>query len=269
MDRKWPLPDPFQPSSTARLESFVLAKSSKIQPGNVVWDPFCQRGTFLIEAAKYWPMAWYYGTDTNMGHLEHCQMNAKSTCTVLHLQHTPTKGNAVQQLKEALLEENQSGVDKILTCLPPGRSFESYQALLSDWMQILHPSGAIAFLVDVADLTNLRQAVEHPGHSYRISFVRNPPFLWGKKQRSTLVMIDVREPENTGDISWPKIGMLDWEEKAIEAIKNNRASSEAMSPSETLQLWGQVRDQTIPWMIPATEKRTLRSKIRLPNGKLI
>jgi hypothetical protein len=46
-----------------RLESFVVAKQTQIQPKDAVWDPSCQRATIVIEAAKHWPLAHYHGMD--------------------------------------------------------------------------------------------------------------------------------------------------------------------------------------------------------------
>jgi hypothetical protein len=54
LDRLWPLRDTSSKTvNPKRIESFVVARSAKIEPGQVVWDPFCQRGTFLVEAAKF------------------------------------------------------------------------------------------------------------------------------------------------------------------------------------------------------------------------
>jgi hypothetical protein len=46
-----------RPRRPKRIESFFVAQSAHIQPRDIVLDPMCKRATFLIEAAKYWPLA--------------------------------------------------------------------------------------------------------------------------------------------------------------------------------------------------------------------
>jgi hypothetical protein len=269
MDRTWPLPvpDPSTPPSITRVESFMVAKSAAIQPYDVVWDPFCQRGTFLVEAAKYWPTAIYHGTDSNMGHLEHCQMNAQSTSTLLHLHYAKSTGDAVNQLNEALVRNKMTGVDKILTLLPSNQSVQEYCDLLRNWTQVMQPTTRMVLIVSVSSLQNFRRAVNDLSGHYCITSFRNPSFLWGKKLRVTLVIVQKIEKIGVADEpSLPSSRLLDWEEGAL---KDYKVGSESLSASMTSHLWARVRAQTIPWMIPCTQRKVSRSKIRLPNGEFL
>ena len=121
LTRTWPLLDPYRKSSNRkRLESFLVAKAANIQNSDVVWDPLCQRGTILVEAAKYWPMAHYHGMDTNEGNLEHVQMNAASTRTTsIITTHRPAKlldGNS-QWKRISRIPAEDASVDKIMSCM--------------------------------------------------------------------------------------------------------------------------------------------------------
>eukprot|EP00913_Durusdinium_trenchii_P017983 g16900.t1 len=46
-----------------QVEAWVLAKALQLQPGEVVLDPMCGKGTLLCEAAIWWPEASFIGCD--------------------------------------------------------------------------------------------------------------------------------------------------------------------------------------------------------------
>eukprot|EP00435_Cladocopium_sp_Y103_P034242 s1348_g8.t2 len=47
-----------------QVEAWAVAKSLDIQPGDVVLDPMCGKGTLLAEAAIWWPEGRYIGCET-------------------------------------------------------------------------------------------------------------------------------------------------------------------------------------------------------------
>jgi len=73
MDRDLPCP------GFRRLESYVVAQAARIQPGDVVIDPFCGRGTFLVEAALFAPDATYVGIDRDGEQLAKATRNAETS----------------------------------------------------------------------------------------------------------------------------------------------------------------------------------------------
>ena len=73
MDRDLPCP------GFRRLESYVVAQAARIKPGDVVLDPFCGRGTFLVEAALFEPNATYVGIDRDGEQLAKATRNAETS----------------------------------------------------------------------------------------------------------------------------------------------------------------------------------------------
>ena len=73
MDRDLPCP------GFRRLESYVVAQAARIKPGDVVLDPFCGRGTFLVEAALFEPDATYVGIDRDGEQLAKATRNAETS----------------------------------------------------------------------------------------------------------------------------------------------------------------------------------------------
>ncbi|POI26701.1 hypothetical protein CIB84_009547, partial [Bambusicola thoracicus] len=66
---------------TAGLRSTVawaMASLAEISVGAFVLDPMCGLGTILLEAAKEWPEACYWGTDTSDSQLEGASVNIKA-----------------------------------------------------------------------------------------------------------------------------------------------------------------------------------------------
>ncbi|CAB9515701.1 expressed unknown protein [Seminavis robusta] len=279
LERRWPLPklnNNNNNPNTKRIESFVVARSANLQPNEVVWDPFCQRGTFLVEAAKYWPTATYHGTDKNMGHLQHAQMNAKSTATHLHLYHHVN----------ASFPNGPIMVDKILTRLPSRRHQSYYQRLLTEWSNnVLRPSGTVVLLVNVPDdLDALKMAVHNLSGRYEISFLRSPSFPVGntnssrrratlailrhrlpprqsKKEQSVSSSLETRPPQQ----STTRVGLLEWEQERLQAAGLfASADTKAMQ-----QVWAQIRSETLPWMVPYTSRKLEQTRIQLSNGKLV
>ena len=77
MDRDLPCP------GFRRLESYVVAQAARIQPGDVVLDPFCGKATFLAEAELCWPGASVIGVDSDPAQLDAAAKNLGSDATLL------------------------------------------------------------------------------------------------------------------------------------------------------------------------------------------
>ena len=155
-------------SDTKRLESFVVAKLAEIQPYDVVVDPICRRGTILIEAAKYWPMARYIGMDDQIGNIEHARMNADSTQTTLELYHYKSRHGrdcGTRTTLDAILKAipTAGSVDKVVTCLPFGKTSDEYAALLKSWTSLFKSASGVSLLlvIDTRSLEALELAFEN------------------------------------------------------------------------------------------------------------
>lgn len=140
------------PPTMKRIESFAVAMTADIQPYETVLDPMCHRGTLLVEAAKYWPLASYHGIDQSLSHLEHVTMNARScqVASMITLEHQPPcASRGVTEPRDrchhrwrstkttpTVRQQMKPRFDKIMTCLPFGRSKGEYATLLRKWSHV-------------------------------------------------------------------------------------------------------------------------------------
>ena len=139
MDRDLPCP------GFRRLESYVVAQAARIKPGDVVLDPFCGRGTFLVEAALFEPNATYVGIDRDGEQLAKATLNAESSAAKIRFE----RGDAT-----ALPLANNS-VDAVVSCPPFDRQYaaagglsELYGASFREMRRVLRPDGRAALLLD-------------------------------------------------------------------------------------------------------------------------
>ena len=238
-------------SKRKRLESFVLAKTARIEPHDVVLDPICKRGTILIEAAKYWPLAAkFIGIDSNLGNLDHARMNADSTFTSLDLFYVSAV-SSITNINGSILVPMES-VDKIMTCLPFLRTKGYYQSLLEDWANVLKPDcGKIVTVIDQASLSSLLDAIEDASNRFKITAVRNQ-FVWGK-YRACIICAD-RTPNICTTAPPASVSLLDWENTGDQDD------------------WAQVRSDTMPPLVPVekvTQGRRCSNKVWLPQSQKV
>ena len=196
---------------TKRLESFVVAKLAEIQPYDVIVDPICRRATILIEASKYWPLARYIGMDDQIGNLEHARMNADSTLTRLELYHNKVRPGrdctTTARLNTVTGDVLAGSVDKLMTCLPFGKTSGEYALLLLSWVSLLKPSSgaSLILVVDIGSLEALELAFMQVYGGSRAKDSKEPTMCyhfkkcitslgWGRERaavvriRSTLIM---------------------------------------------------------------------------------
>ena len=142
MDRDLPSP------GMRRLESYVVAQAVRIQPGNVVLDPFCGKATFLAEAELCWPGASVIGVDSDPEQLDAAARNLASA------------GNAtLLQASATALPLADDSVDAIISCPPFDRQYaaagglsELYGAAFAEMQRVLKPDGRAALLLDETSL---------------------------------------------------------------------------------------------------------------------
>ena len=217
-----------------QVEAFCVAKSGNIQKAHVVLDPMCGRGTFLMEAANFWPSAGkIIGVDQSQDQLKDAALNlyASHLDQVVQLHH----GDA----RQLTILDNQS-VDIILCCPPFGRQFgiaaenpALYQELLLEWARVLKQQDAkMVLLIDEDNLNDLISAIQTANctvttlrHSFRLG-----------KLRVTIVICR-KLNQNEVSTSLPPQTNLPWEIDTLFKEKDRA-------------LWSRIRSKSLPALIP-------------------
>jgi len=220
-----------------RVESFALVKSLDIQPDDVVIDPMCGKGTFLIEAATIWPSAKYCGMDTSMDQLENAKENIEAAKVVVELESADAR---------KLADWNDSSVDKIVCCPPFGRQFEKvsdslYEDLMKEWSRVLKDTGRMAILLDKGNVASMTEAIQNA--NCQVDQCRTPSFQLGNI-RATILLASKRS--NTScEQKETEFGLLWWE-------KGNQRFGRS--------LWAAMRSEALPSLVPYSYKRRLIEK---------
>ena len=142
MDRDLPSP------GMRRLESYVVAQAVRIQPSDVILDPFCGKATFLAEAELCWPGASVIGVDSDPEQLDAAARNLASA------------GNAtLLEASATALPLADDSVDAIISCPPFDRQYaaagglsELNSAAFAEMQRVLKPDGRASLLIDETSL---------------------------------------------------------------------------------------------------------------------
>ncbi|NWR23992.1 THUM2 protein, partial [Emberiza fucata] len=117
---------------TAGLRStvaWVMASLAEIRAGALVLDPMCGLGTILLEAAKEWPEACYWGADISDSQLEGADGNIRAAGLV----------DKIELLKASVkaLPLPSESFDSVVSDIPFGKKFKttSDAQLLPDLLQ--------------------------------------------------------------------------------------------------------------------------------------
>ncbi|NXI07764.1 THUM2 protein, partial [Irena cyanogastra] len=131
---------------TAGLRSTVawaMASLAEIRAGALVLDPMCGLGTILLEAAKEWPEACYWGADISDSQLEGADGNVRTAGLM----------DRIELLKasvEALPLPSES-FDSVISDIPFGKKFKTDAQLLPDILQemerVLRVGGTLVLLL--------------------------------------------------------------------------------------------------------------------------
>ncbi|KAL9868240.1 U6 snRNA (guanine-N(2))-methyltransferase THUMPD2 isoform 2-T2 [Geothlypis trichas] len=133
---------------TAGLRSTVawaMASLAEIRAGALVLDPMCGLGTILLEAAKEWPEAWYWGADVSDSQLEGADGNIRTAGLV----------DKIELLKASVtaLPLPSESFDSVISDIPFGKKFKttSDAQLLPDLLQemerVLRVGGTLVLLL--------------------------------------------------------------------------------------------------------------------------
>jgi SAM-dependent methyltransferase len=142
MDRDLPSP------GMRRLESYVVAQAVRIQPSDVILDPFCGKATFLAETELCWPGASVIGVDSDPEQLDAAARNLASA------------GNAtLLEASATALPLADDSVDAIISCPPFDRQYaaagglsELNSAAFAEMQRVLKPDGRASLLIDETSL---------------------------------------------------------------------------------------------------------------------
>ncbi|NXO60474.1 THUM2 protein, partial [Aramus guarauna] len=133
---------------TAGLRSTVawaMASLAEISAGVFVLDPMCGLGTILLEAAKEWPEACYWGADISDSQLEGADVNIRTAGLM----------DKIELLKASVkaLPLPSESFDTVISDIPFGKKFKITKdiQLLSDILQemerVLRVGGTIVLLL--------------------------------------------------------------------------------------------------------------------------
>ncbi|XP_057878338.1 THUMP domain-containing protein 2 [Melospiza georgiana] len=133
---------------TAGLRSTVawaMASLAEIRAGALVLDPMCGLGTILLEAAKEWPDAWYWGADISDSQLEGADGNIRAAGLV----------DKIELLKASVkaLPLPSESFDSVISDIPFGKKFKTTRdaQLLPDLLQemerVLRVGGTLVLLL--------------------------------------------------------------------------------------------------------------------------
>ncbi|NXP00349.1 THUM2 protein, partial [Certhia brachydactyla] len=133
---------------TAGLRSTVawaMASLAEIRAGALVLDPMCGLGTILLEAAKEWPEACYWGADISDSQLEGADDNIKTAGLMDKIELLKVSGKALPLPTESF--------DSVISDIPFGKKFKTTNdaQLLPDILQemerVLRVGGTLVLLL--------------------------------------------------------------------------------------------------------------------------
>ncbi|XP_059725372.1 THUMP domain-containing protein 2 isoform X2 [Haemorhous mexicanus] len=133
---------------TAGLRSTVawaMASLAEIRAGGLVLDPMCGLGTILLEAAKEWPEACYWGADISDSQLEGADGNIRAAGLV----------DKIELLKASVkaLPLPSDSFDSVISDIPFGKKFKTTSDaqllpdLLHEMERVLRVGGTLVLLL--------------------------------------------------------------------------------------------------------------------------
>ncbi|XP_075352880.1 U6 snRNA (guanine-N(2))-methyltransferase THUMPD2-like isoform X3 [Mycteria americana] len=133
---------------TAGLRSTVawaMASLAEISAGAFVLDPMCGLGTILLEAAKEWPEACYWGADISDSQLEGADANIRTAGLM----------DKIELLKASVkaLPLPSESFDAVISDIPFGKKFKITKdrqlllGILQEMERVLHVGGTIVLLL--------------------------------------------------------------------------------------------------------------------------
>ncbi|NXI47524.1 THUM2 protein, partial [Galbula dea] len=147
---------------TAGLRSTVawaMASLAEISAGASVLDPMCGLGTILLEAAKEWPEACYWGADISDSQLEGADVNIRTAGLM----------DKIELLKASVkaLPLPSASFDAVISDLPFGKKFkvtkdtELLPDVLQEMERVLRVGGTVVLLLS-QDLQKHVDDLTHP-----------------------------------------------------------------------------------------------------------
>ncbi|XP_043846313.1 THUMP domain-containing protein 2 [Dromiciops gliroides] len=122
--------------------AWTMASLAEINAGAVVLDPMCGLGTILLEAAKEWPNAYYFGADISDSQLLGACDNLKSAGLMDRIELLKVSVTELPLLSES--------VDVIISDVPFGKKFKlrkDIKSILHEMERVLCVGGTIVLLL--------------------------------------------------------------------------------------------------------------------------
>jgi hypothetical protein len=267
-------------AKTKRIESFAVTLTANIQPSEIVFDPLCKRGTFLIESAKYYPYAFYNGIDESLGHLQHVAMNAKSCQSIpISLQQFCWKEMSTSNVSSSEQRHlpicQATKIDKLITALPFRQRKRKYYDLLRRWFSMMDCQGQMILVIDGLSISTLIEAVDRIPH-LTVIFIRKPFFRWGKHRVTIVIVSKVKDDDADAIQSTIEYGLLSWERhlfrKEVDEDEDNKWAIDSVSARDPQGKWATLRESQIPTLTSYKNAQSVQqghhSTIFLPNGKI-
>ncbi|NXA40814.1 THUM2 protein, partial [Eudromia elegans] len=149
---------------TAGLRSTIawaMASLAEISAGAFVLDPMCGLGTILLEAAKEWPEACYWGTDISGSQLEGAYMNIRNADLT----------DKIELLKASVkaLPLPSENFDIVISDIPFGKKFKITKDvpylpdLLQEMERVLRVGGTLVLLLSqdlCKDMDEMMKCIE-------------------------------------------------------------------------------------------------------------
>ncbi|KAJ1154141.1 hypothetical protein NDU88_006895 [Pleurodeles waltl] len=123
--------------------AWAMASLAEISVGAHVVDPMCGFGTILLEAAKEWPKAYYFGVDINESPLRAAYDNVRTAGLEDHIGLLHASAKNLPLLSES--------VDIIISDMPFGKKFisikDDFPGILLEMERILRFGGILVLLL--------------------------------------------------------------------------------------------------------------------------
>jgi len=261
-----------------RVESWAIVKTASIQSNEVVLDPMCGRGTFLVEGAMFWPNAKkYVGVDCCPEQLAKANLNIQhafgnhlinSNKSFIHVRH----GNA-----QSLHGIHDKSIDKIICCPPFGRQFFTvvdnnggssnanenrqkdeenanqgmlYKELLAEWCRVLKDdiTSKMVLVIDGGlNLDYLMDAID----SAHCQVTELRTFRLGPQLRGNIVVVTKQQRGKEEMVRRSRN-----KDRESLRVSNHKLQWELDAPLELQQsyrdraLWSILRSRMIPALVP-------------------
>lgn len=219
------------------VESWAVAKTLDIKAGEMVVDAMCGSASFLLEAARSWPLAQYVGVDISDEQLRRSEENTRMAGLRIDFR----QGDACAHMGLPL---EDASVDKLMADVPFGNQYELpeggeggfHASVLREFARVLKPAGRIVIVVDEPHLQDVIKGVHDLDSCLRVTSVRHVKMTL--RTRVCFVTIEGRGDEGIlhgsveASLWWEKgreLGRMDWAKQRMQQLPTLTPFREAVA----------------------------------------